>query len=159
MDFKSIVEGLSAALTPVIAVVAIYIAYQQHRINKTRLTLACYDRRMAVFKAVKALYGEIGSAGTANYKMVLKFQSATAEAEFLFSKDKKIEEHLEDIYKKGLHLASLQEKMYPSSGEPGLPVGEERSKVAEEHSELLGWFLQDAQSNTRKHFGKYLRLS
>jgi hypothetical protein len=49
--------------------------------------------------------------------------------------------------------------MYPSSGEPGLPVGPERSKVAEEHGELLLWFLQDGITETRKRFRKYLAVS
>jgi len=50
--------------------------------------------------------------------------------------------------------------MYPSFGEPGLPVGLERSKVvADEHGELLLWFLQDAITETRKRFRKYLAVS
>src|SRR5215813_12418064 len=55
---------------------------------------------------------------------------------------------------------SLHEKMYPSFGEPGLPVGLERSKVvADEHGELLLWFLQDAITETRKRFRKYFAVS
>ena len=61
-------------------------------------------------------------------------------------------------YKKGMRVAYLQEKMYPSSKEPGLPVGEERSKVASEHSELLGWLLEDGQVETKRRFAKYLSL-
>jgi hypothetical protein len=157
MDIKSIIEGLSAGLTPVIAVVMTYIAYQQWRTNKSRLTHELYDRRLALFKAVRAFYGEMGDAGTAKYGMAMKFYAATAEAEFLFRDE--IREHIEELYKKGMHLASLHEKMYPSSGEPGLPVGEERSKVAEEHGKLLLWFLQDGIAETRKRFRKYLAVS
>lgn len=156
MDIKSIVEGLSAGLTPLIAVVMTYIAYQQWRTNKSRLTHELYDRRLAVFKAVRAFYGEMGDAGTAKYGMVMRFYAATAEADFLFGDD--IRKHIEDLYKKGMNLASLHEKMYPSSGEPGLPVGPDRSKVADEHGELLLWFLQDAVAETRKMFRKYLRV-
>ena len=135
MDVKIIIEALSAGLTPVIAIVMTYIAYQQWRTNRSRLNYERYDRRLAVFKAVKAFYGEIGDAGTAKYGMVMRFYAATAEAEFLFGDD--IRKHIEELYKKGMNLASLHEKMYPSSGEPGLPVGPERSKVAEEHSKLI----------------------
>ncbi len=156
MDVKIIIEALSAGLTPVIAIVMTYIAYQQWRTNRSRLNYERYDRRLAVFKAVKAFYGEIGDAGTAKYGMVMRFYAATAEAEFLFGDD--IRKHIEELYKKGMNLASLHEKMYPSSGEPGLPVGPERSKVAEEHSKLILWFLQDAVAETRKMFRKYLRV-
>src|SRR5438309_4518635 len=154
MDVKIIIEALSAGLTPVIAIVMTYIAYQQWRTNRSRLNYERYDRRLAVFKAVKAFYGEIGDAGTAKYGMVMRFYAATAEAEFLFGDD--IRKHIEELYKKGMNLASLHEKMYPSSGEPGLPVGPKRSKVAEEHSKLILWFLQDAIAETRKMFRKYL---
>lgn len=156
MDIKSIIEGLSAGLTPVIAVAMTYIAYQQWRTNKSRLTHELYDRRLAVFKAVRAFYGEMGDAGTAKYGMAMKFYAATAEADFLFGDE--IRKHIEELYKKGMHLASLHEKMYPSSGEPGLPVGEERSKVAEEHGKLLLWFLQDGIAETRKMFRRYLKV-
>jgi hypothetical protein len=63
MDIKSIIEGLSAGLTPLIAVVMTYIPYQQWRTNKSRLTHELYDRRLTVFKAVRAFYGEMGDAG------------------------------------------------------------------------------------------------
>ena len=115
-----------------------------------------YDRRLAVYKEVKAFYGEIGSDGTAKYGMVMKFYAATAEAEFLFGDE--IKEHIEELNKKGMNLASLHEEMYPSSGDPGLPVGPERSKVAKEHSELLGWFLKHAVAETSNRFRKYLRV-
>jgi len=148
---------LSAGLTPLIAVVMTYIAYQQWRTNKSRLTHELYDRRLTVFKAVRAFYGEMGDAGTAKYGIVMKFYAATAEAEFLFGDE--VREHMEELYEKGMHLASLHEKMDPSSGEPGLPVGEERSKVAEEHGKLYLWFRQDGITETRKRFRKYLAVS
>lgn len=157
MDIKCIIEGLSAGLTPLIAVVMTYIAYQQWRTNKGRLTHELYDRRLTVFKAVTAFYGEMGDAGTAKYGIVTKFSVATAEAEFLFGDE--VEEHIEELYKKGMHLASLHEKMYPGSGEPGLPVGEERSRVAEEHGKLHLWFQQNGRTETRKRFRKYLAVS
>jgi hypothetical protein len=157
MDINSFIEGLSAALTPVIAVVATYIMYQQWRTNKGRLNHELYERRFTVFKAVKAFYEDIGTAGTAKYGMVMKFNAAAAETEFLFGDE--ITEHIEELYKKGMDLASLQEKMYPSSGGSGLPVGPERSRVAEEHSKLVLWFLQDGIAETRKRFRKYLAVS
>lgn len=87
----------------------------------------------------------------------MKFKAATAETEFLFGDE--VREHIEELYKKGIDLASLQEKMYPSSGGSGLPVGPERSKVAEDHGKLVLWFLEDAIAETRKRFRKYLAVS
>jgi len=156
LDTKGLVEGLSAALTPLIAAVTTYIAYQQWLTNKRRLAHELYERRFAIFKAVKTLYGEIGDAGTAKYGMVMRFYAATGEAEFLFGDD--IRRHLEELYERGMHLASLHEKMYPSSGEAGLPVGPERSQVAEQHGALLLWFLTEAVGDSRKRFRKCLTV-
>lgn len=108
MDTTVLVEGLSAALTPLIAVVTTYIAYQQWLTNKSRLAHELYDRRLAVFKAVRTLYGEIGDAGTAKYCMVRRFYATTAEAEFLFGDE--IPRHLEELYERGMDLSSLHEK-------------------------------------------------
>jgi len=154
---RTVVDVFSAALTPTIAIIATYLAYQQWRINKTRLDLALYDRRLAVYKAVDAFYGEIGTHGTAKYAMVFELRHATAEAAFLFPAE--VEKHLTEVYEKGMRLAALHERMYPSSGDPGLPVGEERSKAADEEGGLVLWFLKEAKQESRKQFGKYLRLA
>lgn len=128
---------------PTIAVIAIYIAYQQWRVNKTRLDLDLYDRRLAIYKAVDAFYGDVGTEGIAKYPMVFKLRYATAEAPFLFPAE--IEKHLKEILKQAIRIAALREQTYPASGEPGLPVGEARSKACEEESKLVLWLLQDAK--------------
>ena len=154
---RTVVDVFSAALTPTIALIAVYIAYQQWRINKTRLDLALYDRRLAVYKAVDAFYAEIGTFGTVKYPMVFELRHATAEAAFLFPAE--IEKHLTEIYEKAMRGAALREQTYPASGEPGLPVGEARSKAVTEEGELVLWFQQEAKAKSRKLFGKYLRLA
>jgi hypothetical protein len=117
---RIVVDVLSALLTPMIGIATVYIAYQQWRTNKTRLDLERYDRRLAIYKAVDAFYGEIGTLGTAKYPMVFELRRATAEATFLFPRE--IDEHLAALYEKGMRVAALREQTYPSSGEPGLPV-------------------------------------
>ncbi len=154
---RTVVDVLSALLTPTIAVIATYVAYQQWRVNKTKLDLDLYDRRLAIYKAVDVFYGDVGTQGTAKYPMVFQLRYATAEAPFLFPAE--IERHLKEIYDKAMRIAALREQTYSASGEPGLPVGEDRSKACEEESEQVLWLLQDAKAESRKRFGKYLRLT
>ena len=154
---RTVVDVLSALLTPTIAVIATYVAYQQWRVNKTRLDLDLYDRRLAIYKAVDVFYGEVGTEGTAKYPMVFQLRYATAEAPFLFPAE--IERHLKEIYDKAMRIAALREQTYPASGEPGLPVGDARSKACEEEGELVLWLLQNAKAESRKRFGKYLKLT
>jgi hypothetical protein len=151
------VDVLSALLTPMIAVVAVWIAYQQLKTNKTRLNLEQYDRRLAIYKALDAFYAEVGVHGTAKYPMVFKMRADTAEAAFLFPPY--IEKHMTQVFEKAMRLASLHELMYPSGGEPGLPVGEERQKAAEEEGQIVLWLLQEAKPESKRRFGKYLRLA
>ena len=151
------VDVLSALLTPTIAVIATYVAYQQWRVNKTRLDLDLYDRRLAIYKAVDAFYGDVGIQGRATYPMVSQLRCATAEAPFLFSGE--IEKHLKEISEKAMRLAALRKQTDPAPGEHGLPVGEARNKACEEASTLVLWLLQDAKVESRKRFGKYLRLT
>src|SRR5258708_2582438 len=110
IDYRYGVEVFSALLTPIIAIVAAYVAWQQWRIKQTELNLALYERRLAVYKAVDSFYGEVGVAGTAKYPMVLKLRLETAETPFLFRTE--IETHLDEIYQKGIRIAGLREQTY-----------------------------------------------
>lgn len=154
---RAVVDVFSAALTPMIGIATIYIAYQQWRTNKTRLDFELYHRRLDIYKAVDAFYGEIAIPGAVKYPMVFEMRRATAEAAFLFPAE--IEKHLAEIYQKAMRAAALREQTYPSSGEPGLPVGEARSKAVEEEDELVFWFLKEAKAESKRLFGKYLRLA
>ena len=52
---EQIVEISKALLTPVIAVVATYIAYQQWQTNRQKLNLERYDRRLHVYEEVRKI--------------------------------------------------------------------------------------------------------
>jgi len=153
----TVVNVLNALMVPVIAGITTYIAYQQWRINKTRLDLDLYDRRLAIYKAVDAFYGGVVSEGTVKYPEVFQFRNSTAEAPFLFPAE--IENHLKGVYEKAMRIAVLRERTYPASGQGGLPVGEERTKACEEESQLVLYLIQDARAESQKRFGKYLRLT
>jgi hypothetical protein len=153
---KSFVDISSALLTPIIGITTAYVAYQQYRINKTRLKLEQYERRLTVYKSVDTFYGEVGAAGNVKYSDVSKLRVETAEAEFLFPSP--IRKHLDGLYKKAIRVAVLQDQMYPRTGGPGIPVGQERTRVAEEHGQLVLWLIQQAKPESKKLFGKHLRL-
>ena len=75
----------------------------------------------------------------------------TKESYFLFGKE--IPEYLESIYKKSVQLDYLHKKLHESN----LPVGEERSRAAQESCDLSIWF-GDQFETGRKNFEKYLKL-
>jgi hypothetical protein len=149
------VDILSALLTPAIAFIALYIAYQQHKINQQRLRHETYERRLKVYKAVQAHLSVIIRATKTSYQECTLFYSAASEAAFLF--DKSVMDKIDEIYSKSIDMAGLHEQLYPSDGSPGLPVGEERSKVSQESGELLKWH-QEQLEESKDFFAKKLGL-
>jgi hypothetical protein len=149
------IDILSALLVPAIAIVGVYIAYQQFRINEQRLRHETYERRLAVYKAVQKYLSEILRDGTTTYQRASEFYSDASEAAFLF--DSSVQDKIDKIYEKSIDMVATHERMYPSDGSPGLPVGEERSKVAEENSELLKWHLEELKKS-KPFFAKKLGL-
>lgn len=131
------VETFSALLVPVIAIVGTVIAVQQYKINKQRLKHELYDRRMVVFKHIKSYLSEIMRDGKVTSDRVMKFNFDTSEATFLL--DDKINDRIKEIYEKSIDLAYLHEQLYPLNGTKGLPVGNERTIIANKKNEQLKW--------------------
>ena len=58
-------------LTPMIAIVTVYIAWQQWRLNKRKLNLDLYDRRLKVYEEVKQILSIIIRDANASYDDLL----------------------------------------------------------------------------------------
>lgn len=155
METKDIIETLSAGLTPLIAILATYIAFQQYKVNHHSLRNQLYKRRYRVFKATMSYLAEIMREGKTDFRRVAQFYAETSEAEFLFTQ--RILDHLEALYQKGISLEKLGERLYPSDGSNGLPVGDERSKVAREKTEIFRWFHRQL-SETRRLFRDEMKV-
>ncbi|MDD3276510.1 MAG: hypothetical protein PHP93_05615 [Kiritimatiellales bacterium] len=152
---SSWVTVLSALLVPAITVVAVYIAYQQYQINKSRLRHETYERRLAVYKCVQRYLLEILREGKTTYDQALKFYSEASEAAFLF--DPSVQEKIDQIYEKSIEMEAEYEKMYPADKSPGLPVGDERSVVCKKNADLLKWHINELRE-CRPFFAKKLGL-
>ena len=150
------IEILSAFLVPIITVIGLYIAYQQYQINQQRLKHELYERRLVIFKHMKTYLSEILSSNKVTTDRVLKFNYDVAESIFLV--DENINKRIKEIYIKSIKMAGLYEQMYPSDGTKGLPVGDERTRVSQEYSELLRW-LTDQLVELKGLFEKHLGLS
>lgn len=83
-SFDQIIEISKALLTPLIAIVATYIAWQQWRTNKQKLVLERYDRRLRVYEEVIRILSVIVRDAKASYDDLLRFRTAVSEADFLF---------------------------------------------------------------------------
>ncbi|HUT70659.1 MAG TPA: hypothetical protein VMW89_08260 [Desulfatiglandales bacterium] len=106
------IDILSALLTPTIALIALYIAYQQHKTNQQRLRHETYERRLKVYKAVQAHLSIILRAGKTSYQECTLFYSEASEAAFLF--DKSVMDKIDKIYSKSIEMVGLDEKPFVS---------------------------------------------
>ncbi len=133
IDLSEIAKAFSGFLIPLIACLTAYIAYQQYKTNKFQLKLALYDRRLKIYKEfIQILSLAMKDGRLANHQLIL-FKSNTAESYFLF--DTKINDHIEEIYKKGLKLALATTELYETNDLPK----DERKRIAGEISENLKW--------------------
>lgn len=93
--------------------------------------------------------------GKTTYQECLEFYSEASEAAFLF--DRSVIDRIDLIFKKSRDMVAVQEKLYPSGGSSGLPVGEERSKVTQKWSELHKWHT-DQLAESKQFFADKLGL-
>jgi len=152
---KNWIDIFSALLTPVIALIAAYVAWQQYKVNKLRLQHELYERRLRVYKAVQVFLSKILRDGDVKFEQCIQFYSDASEATFLF--DDTIQKFIDDIYKKAIDMHTLYERMYPPDKSPGLSTGEERSRVVRENSELFKQLI-DKLSDSKKLFRKYMGI-
>ncbi|MCX5674717.1 MAG: hypothetical protein NTX87_06890, partial [Planctomycetota bacterium] len=85
MCFTSeILPTLNGLLTPVIAIIAAYIAIQQYKTGRAQYRLNLYDKRFAVFKATQSFLRDIAkNARVTDDSSAEKFWSAVDDAQFL----------------------------------------------------------------------------
>ena len=130
---KPLVEVLSALLTPLIAVIATYIAWQQHVMNRRQLRLALFEKRMAVFNGVIKLISAVVRQARVEIDDLYGFLTDTYGYEFLFGKE--VKTYVDELYEKAADV---------------------HARMANEE-ECLFWFCGQAEQ-ARKVFAKYLSI-
>jgi len=99
MCTNQVIEILNALLTPTIAIVATYIAWQQWRVNKQKFDLERYDRRLRIYQEVRKIISIVLRDARVSYEELLKFRASVSEADFLFGPEIPI--YIDEIYKRG----------------------------------------------------------
>ena len=88
--------------TPIIAVLATYIALEQYRINRRQYRLALFEKRMAVFNATVTMIANILQTSQVTIPECGKFLRDTRDHEFLFGPE--IGEFITEIYNRAVGL-------------------------------------------------------
>ena len=151
INWPLVISCFQGLLTPVIAGIVAYIAYQQSRTNVHKLKLDLFEKRFATFKTIRDTVGSIVSNGRIEPEPLFKFWIKSSDARFLFGK--KIGMLVKEVYDRAIKLQQAIQ-MSGTVIEPG----PEREKVVEEMGAQLKWFRKLAEGIADK-FEKYLDVS
>ncbi len=154
MCLEQIIEISTSLLTPLIAIVATYIAYQQWKTNKQKLILDRYDRRLKVYEEVRKILSIILRDARAEFADLLKFRTSVSEADFLFGSE--ITEYIDEIYKRGIKL-EYWNKEYRDYSQIK-PDGYDHQKICNGMHDELTWLTAQFEPAKVK-FKKYLDIS
>jgi hypothetical protein len=154
MCMTEIAEFSKVLLTPIIAIVATYIAWQQWKTNQLKLHLDRYDRRLKVYEEVRQILSIIVRDAKASYDDLLKFRRAVSEADFLFGPE--IPAYIEEIYQRGVKLQYWSGE-YRDYTQPK-PEGYDYQKVCEGMHAELEWLSAQFEPAHQK-FKKYLDIN
>ena len=147
----NLIQTLSALLTPIIAVVTTYIAIQQYRANKLKLRLELFEKRYAIYQGAKEfILTAVRDANLSN-DAFFALNAATQDAFFLF--DDTVEKYIDTLREKGARLRFLNDRL----ADPSLAVGDERSALSTEDSDLCRWF-GNQTVEAKRAFKEYLRV-
>ncbi len=154
MCLEYVAEVSKALLTPLIAVVATYIAWQQWKTNQQKLNLERYDRRLRVYEEVRKILSIIFRDANASTDDLLKFRTSVSEADFLFGPE--IPAYIDEVYKRGLKLWRCNQEYRDSTQQQ--TEGYNHNEVVKEMHQELTW-LTEQFGPAKEKFRKYLDIS
>jgi len=149
-----LIEILKSLLTPVIAIIATYIAWQQWKTNKQKLNLERYDRRLRIYEEVKKILTIIARDKGTTTEDLLKFRASVSEADFLFGPE--IPKYIDEIYKRGLNLWRWNQEYRDCTQD--IPEGYDHNKVVSEDHKEFTWLVGQFEP-AKEMFRKYLDIS
>lgn len=161
---QEIIDTSKGLLTPLIGVIAVYIAYQQYRTNRLREQRESRKAKLDVYKKVKRFLHDVDYSGAISKAAYDEYGDAIAEADFLFPEE--ITNWLADLYSAAAEWRSQEDGVLMHMKEYDLTRAEFEAKVANQSSwikeqEYMQSYideLQTAHCNLKQRFSKYLEL-
>jgi hypothetical protein len=154
MTWQTVVTVSSGLLTPVIAIIATYIAWQQWKGNELKLKLERYEKRLNIYQEVVMMLSRIMRDADAKLEDLMTFRANTAEADFLFGPE--IPQYIQEIFTRALKLRTANTQYRDAHQEK--PPGYDHVKVVEESHKQLTWLTTQFEPAKAK-FAKYLNVS
>lgn len=154
MRASDVMTFLGGLLTPLIAMVAVYIAWQQWQTNRQKLILDRYDRRLRIYEEVRKILSTVVRDAKASTDDLVKFKTAVSEADFLFGPE--VTSYIDEIYSRGINLWRWSDEYRDSTQQT--PLHYNHAEVCGGMQEERQWFVQQFQP-AKLLFMKYLNVS
>ena len=148
----NLIKILSALLTPTIAVITVYIAYQQYRTNRTKLTLDLYEKRFSVFQTVSNFIGVIVTRQQPTADDVIQLDRAKLNSFFLFGKE--VPRYIQTLRDKAESMTLLNSRTKEIAQLGG---GELLEQARRSQNEVIAWF-EEQNEKCLNVFGKYIAI-
>lgn len=134
---KGIFDYLAGLLTPTIALMALWIAREQWIVQRYKAKFDLFERRMKIYENIREVLVHVLGDGSLKSVNMADFYMHVRHSKFLF--DKKTRDYIEQIEEKVIELYKSNVFLY---GDARLPVGDERTRVAENNSATVLWLAE-----------------
>jgi hypothetical protein len=146
---KDWVDVLAAFSGPAVALAVGIVALLQYQLNRAKHRHDLFDRRYAMYEAIRNFIGGILTSGKATTEKRLAFLVDTNGARFVF--DKTVTKYIEEIHSKAVDLHTLQSEL------EGRPQGDERTRNVDAQRHIKDWFSAQL-SGLEERFSSHLDL-
>jgi hypothetical protein len=119
----------------------------------SRVSLELYDRRLPTYQTAMQFVRDVAADLKPDMQLMMKFSGDTREALFLF--DDKIDEYLNELFRKALRLHTLGLLRERAQRDPNEAEG--FVALLNEHTAIANWFLMQ-HAEIRAQFTPFLRL-
>jgi hypothetical protein len=145
----------NAVLTLILAAATACFAWRQHNLDKNHLRAELFDRRVAVYDAMKQFVADIIASGTTTVESLMAMLRETRHAQFLFKSSDDISGFIRHFYKQGLDL-KFNRQIYEGIRSPEKEP--ERLRRIQREQDLFQWFTEQGDAIDDK-FRPYLQLA
>ena len=144
-------------LMVIFAFVTILFVISQHKLEKTKIKLDAFPRRIDILKTIQDCISSIAGSAEVDVKTLFSLIKNTQNASFLFNKKDQISEYIESLYQKGLKLRFKQQRLRKIDDNQLRVTDEKRTQLIDEIEEISMWFLSQ-NDIAKEKFKKYLQI-
>src|SRR5690554_2819350 len=110
--FQPLIDILSALLTPVVAVAALYLGYRQYKIERFMAKQALYSRRLAIYMTTTSYARGLAYDSRHNLDAELAMRAAASEASFLLPRQ--VASAVKEVLDRGVNIR-VNQSLIPDS--------------------------------------------